>query len=548
MAEALPLPLGRQLSAFTALPIQRQFGLLLGLAMVVAVAAILALWGLRPTYQPLLPGMSERDVVQAINVLGRLGIDHRLDPATGMLTVPAVRMHEARLHLATEGLPRAEGVGFELLDQRTGIGSSRVVEAARYQRALEGELARSVMTLDSVDSARVHLALPRESVFVRDRVKPGASVLVNLHPARTLDDRQIAGIVHLVASSVPELTPERVTVVDQRGRLLSSPDEGADGVAPSRQLEYTRELEDALRRRVEDILSPLVGDDGMRVQVTADVDFTRVESTREMYDPQASVLRSEQISEEEQSGAAAGGIPGALSNQPPDGATIAPAQVFPGGADDDEIGAVQASAATPVNRSRRSTRNFEVDRTISHVREAAANLSRLSVAVVVDYRSTVDEAGQMQRLPRDGAEMQYLTALVQEAVGFDEARGDRVNVVNASFREIQQPEPLPAPPMWQEPWARDLIKQAGAGIGILLLVLLVLRPAMKSLTRLPLSPSPAAALAPPKGASSGAQGLPAAAAAPPTLESSLESARALTREDPRLVAQVVKQWVHADEK
>ncbi|MBN1238758.1 MAG: flagellar M-ring protein FliF [Gammaproteobacteria bacterium] len=545
MAEALPLPLGKPLAAFTSLPMQRQFALLIGLAMVVAVGAMLALWGMRPTYEPLLPGMSERDVVQAMDVLTRLGIEHELDSATGMLTVPAKRTHEARLHLATEGIPRADGVGFELLDQDTGIGTSRAAQAVRFQRALEGELARSIVTLDSVEAARVHLALPRESVFVRDRAKPGASVLLNLHPARTLDERQIAGIVHLIASSVPELAPERVTVVDQRGRLLSSPEDGGDGMAPTRQLEYTREVEAALRQRVERILSPLVGEEGVRVQVTADVDFTRVESTRETYDPDATVLRSEQVSEERRSDGAAGGVPGALTNQPPDGAAVAVAAPATGEA---------AATATPTSSSRRSTRNYEVDRTISHVREAAADLERLSVAVVVDHRSVVGEDGQIQRVPRDADEMQYLTSLVREAVGFDEARGDRVNVVNASFREIEAPEPLPAPALWQEPWARDLIRQAGAGLGILLLVLLVLRPAVKSLTSLPLHTASTAVLAPPSGSSS------AAAAArdgtspaeerpgPLTLEGSLENARRMTQEDPRLVAQVVRQWVHADEK
>ncbi|HEY8519061.1 MAG TPA: flagellar basal-body MS-ring/collar protein FliF [Gammaproteobacteria bacterium] len=543
---ALPQSVARPLAALGALPVQRQLGLVLGLAMAVAAAVSLALWGLRPSYQPLLPGLAERDIVQAMNVLTREGIEHRIDPDTGVLMVPATKMHEARIQLATEGLPRAAGVGFELLDQQPAIGSSRMAEAARYQRALEGELARSVMALDSVESARVHLALPRDSVFVRDRAKPAASVLVNLHPGRTLDDRQVAGIVHLLASSVPELTPERVTVVDQRGRLLSSPEDG-QGIAPARQLAYTRELEEALRRRVQDILSPLVGPESLRVQVTAEVDFTHVESTREAYGPDSAVVRSEQSTEEQTTGAATGGVPGALSNQPPDGATIVPGVRL---AEATEAESEGGAEPLPVTRSRSSTRNYEIDRTISHVRESPATLKRLSVAVVVDDEEVVDEAGNRVRRPRSAEQMAHFTSLVREAVGFNEARGDSVNVVNASFREMEQPEEAADPyEWWQTPFVRDLIRQGLAGLGVLIVLLCVLRPALKALARPPVELAPPPALVPPDGAQQPGE-LPGAASAPAprTLEGSLEQARRLTQEDPRRVAQVVRQWMQADEK
>lgn len=537
--------MARPLAALGALPVQRQLGLLLGLAMAVAIVVSLVAWGLRPTYQPLLPGLGERDIVDAMSVLTREGIDHRIDPKTGVLMVPSTKLHEARIQLATEGLPRAAGVGFELLDQQPALGSSRLAEAARYQRALEGELARSVMALDSVESARVHLALPRDSVFVRDRAKPAASVLVNLHPGRTLDDRQIAGIVHLMASSVPELTPERVTVVDQRGRLLSAPHDG-QGVAPARQLDYTRELEEALRRRVQDILSPLVGPESLRVQVTAEVDFTRVESTREAYGPESAVVRSEQSTEEQTTGAASGGVPGALSNQPPDGATIVPGVQL---AEAAEAESSPTGESAPVTRSRSSTRNYEIDRTISHVQESPATLKRLSVAVVVDDRETVDAEGNKVRTPRTPEEMAHFTSLVREAVGFNEARGDSVNVVNASFREMEQPEEAaPAYEWWQEPFVRDLIRQGLAALGVLIVLLCVLRPALKALARPPVEVAAPPALAPPAGMpAADLQGAPGAPA-PRTLEGSLEQARKLTQEDPRRVAQVVRQWMQADEK
>jgi flagellar M-ring protein FliF len=554
MAQTLPQNFGKQLAGLSRLPAHRQFGMVIGLAVVLALGATLVLWGMRPSYQLLLPGMAERDIAQAIAVLDRQSIPHRLEARSGALLVPATRLAEARLNLATEGLPRAEGVGFELLDQDTGLGTSRMAETARYQRALEGELARSVMTLTSVERARVHLAVPRQSVFVRDRVKPGASVIVHLHPGRSLDDAQVAGIVHLVASSVPELEAERVTVVDQRGQLLSQTGGNSAAGLSAQHLDYTRRIEEAFRQRVEDILTPLVGADGLRVQVTAEVDFTQVESTREVFDPEGVVLRSEQSSEEESRNALTGGVPGALTNQPPGAAqVVAQGQLGPAAGEMREDG--------PSNRSTRSTRNFEVDRTISHIRQAPATLSRLSVAVVVDDRIGTGPDGTRVRLPRDAAEMEYLNALVREAVGINEARGDRVNLVNASFREAEEVLEAEARPLWEEPILRDIARQLLAGLGLLLLVLLVLRPVLRQLAQLP---PPTQALP----AMAGAPGLPqppagaqdpamlgrtqAAAGIGPgqarTLEDELARARKVASEDPRLVAQVVRQWMNQDGK
>lgn len=554
MAGTLPQTLTKQLEGLSELPAHRQFGLIIGLAVVAALAASLLLWGMRPSYQVLLPGMAERDTAQAIAVLDRHNIAWRLDNGRSALMVPANRVAEARLQLATEGLPRADGVGFELLDQETGLGTSRMVETARYQRALEGELTRSVVTLQGVDSARVHLALPRQSVFLRDRAKASASVLVNLHPGRQLDDHQIAGIVHLVAASVPELDADQVTVVDQRGRLLSQNGHGDFSGAPGRQLDYTRQVEEAFRKRVEEILRPLIGDSGMRVQVTADVDFTQTESTREIFDPDARVLRSEQTSEEEtRGGLQSGGVPGALANQPPAAGTIG---IRGEGALFDD-----ASGDMPGSRNRRATRNFEVDRTVSHVREAPGSVRRLSVAVVVDHRDDVTEDGARIRVPRDVEEMTYLDGLVREAVGFRADRGDRVNVVNASFREIETAPAEPyALPLWQEPWVHDFARQALAGLGLLLLVLLVLRPALRSLAQTGAASarrSPLAIAGGPDESTEQAvgQAMSADGGQDPqllprgrTVENDLALARQLADEDPRLVAQVVRQWMVTHEK
>jgi flagellar M-ring protein FliF len=554
MADTFPQTMGKQLAGLGQLPAHRQFGMVIGLAVVVALGITVVLWGIRPTYQLLLPGMAERDIAQALAVLDRQNIPYQLEARSGALLVPATRLAEARLNLATEGLPRAEGVGFELLDQDTGLGTSRMAETARYQRALEGELARSVMTLNSVDRARVHLALPRQSVFVRDRIKPGASVIVHLHPGRALDDAQVAGIVHLVAASVPELEAERVTVVDQRGQLLSQSGTASAAGLSAQHLDYTRRIEDAFRARIEDILAPLVGADGMRVQVTAEVDFTQVESTREVFDPDRVVVRSEQLSEDQSRTALPGGVPGALTNQPPGAATV----VAQGG----ELELTERTEE-PSSRSVRSTRNFEVDRTISHIRQAPATLSRLSVAVVVDDRIGQAEDGARVRLPRDAAEMEYLNALVAETVGFNAARGDRINLVNASFREPEEAFAFEERSLWEEPWVRDLVRQGIAGLGLLLLVLFVLRPALRSLAQLPpgLRALPAVAAAPgllqsPDQEATSVTQLAHDAAQQEAdqlkrnmqLEKGLERARQLANEDPQLVAQVMRDWMTEDVK
>ena len=425
-----------------------------------------------------------------------------------------------------------------LLDQSGGLGTSQLVENARYQRAVEGELARSIMTVESVDRARVHLAIPRPSVFVRDRVKPTASVIVTLRPGRSLDDNQVAGIVHMVASSVPELDPGRVTVVDQRGRLLSQTSGGGVAADASRQLDYTRRLEDAYRQRVEDILAPVVGADAVRVQVAADVDFTETESTHETYDSDKPAIRSEQVSDQQSTEAPAGGVPGALTNQPPGGAVVASATP--------ENGTTETDQSVPTSRSRSSTRNYELDRTIDHVRQSPVTLRRLSVAVVVDQRDVVDANGQHSRVPRDAAEMDRLTALVREAVGFDEQRGDSLNVVNESFKEIEEPPPAPPEPFWMQPWAKDLARYGAAGLGLLLLVFVVLRPTLRSLAQVPAQRGVAAAL--PDAAAPAMLAAQTMGGAAANTEQQLTRARQIAGDDPRLAAQVMRRWISDDGK
>jgi flagellar M-ring protein FliF len=546
-AGALP---ASPLDGFMRLPAQRQVGLLLSLAMVLAALGAAFTYATRPAMVPVLAGLSERDTADAMDALSRNGFKFKLDTSSGRLLVPASSLHEARIRLATEGLPRAATSGYENLGQESGFGTSRMVENARYHHALEGELARSVMALHGVESARVHLALPRPTVFVRDRATPTASVLVNLHPGRTLDDAEVAGIVHLVASSVPDLDTERVTIVDQRGRLLTVPQgQGAAGLT-GRDLDYVQRLEESYVRRITELLAPVLGAEGFRAQVAADVDFTRVESTRESYDPDSTVLRSEQFYEDmSRTPTGAMGVPGALSNQPPaGGVAVAGAAGIAGIAVPE--GAEAAPAETPPqNTSRRATRNFEIDRTVSHTKQAPASLRRLSVAVVVDHKAMPGEEGGAVREPRTEAEMDYISTLVREAVGFDATRGDSVNVVNASFIPQELPEPMAAPELWREPWVADLVKQAMLALLALIIVPLVLRPMLKNLSSNPVGAAPALAGTPgvPALAAAPAGGVPVAGSGRPQGgEDQLKVAQDMVREDPKLVAQVVKQWVASD--
>lgn len=550
-AGALP---GNPLDGFMRLPAQRQVGLLLSLALVVALLGAAFTYATRPAMVPVLTGMTERDTADAMDALSRSGFKFKLDAASGRLLVPASSLHEARIRLATEGLPRAATSGFENLGRDSGFGTSRMVENARYHHALEGELARSIMTLHGVDSARVHLALPRPTVFVRDRATPTASVIINLHPGRNLDDAQVAGIVHLVASSVPDLDAQRVTVVDQRGRLLTSPQGHAGSGLTGRDLDYVQRLEESYVRRISELLAPVLGADGFRAQVAADVDFTLVESTRESFDPDSTVLRSEQFYEDVNSVPGGPmGVPGALSNQPPAGGVAMPAAagVTAGVAAGTRVeGAIVEPPPPPQNTSRRSTRNFEVDRTVSHTKQAPASLRRLSVAVVVDHRTATGEEGTPVRQPLSEAEMEHISTLVREAVGFDATRGDSVNVVNASFVPQAMPEPMAAPELWREPWVADLVKQGVLALLALIIVPLVLRPMLKNLSSHPVGrAAPALAGAPgvPALAGATAGGAPAGVPAKrPGGEDQLKVAQDMVREDPRLVAQVVKQWVASD--
>ncbi len=521
----------------------RQLALLMGVAAAVAAAVWLVIWSQGSSHTMLYGQLSDRDAAAVREALTAAGIDNRIDPATGAVLVADDRLHEARLELAAKGLPQGDGLGLEMLQQDPGFGTSQFMETARYQVALETELARTITRVQGVQAARVHLALPKSSVFVRDRRPPSASVLLQLYPGRRLDSGQVAAIVHLVASSVPELEAKQVTVVDQAGGLLSSPDSGDAMAASARQLEYQREVEERHRRRIEDLLSPLVGPAAVRAGVTADIDFTVVERTSEDFDPDQQVVRSEQTSTDQRlAGDLAQGIPGALSNQPPQTSPAPPA-------------AQQQAAAQPAQpaaTAQRATRNYEIGRVISHTRAPVGVVRRLSVAVILDNRAPA--AGAAAK-PYTREELERFTSIVKEAVGFDAARGDRVEVVNASFATPPAGDMEAGVPLLQSPLLRTVARQAvGAGL-VVLLAFVVLRPLMRSLTRSALAaPGAGAGIGEVSGdrvtltgAATGAAATGAVVAAGAgSYDQQVAAARSLVGQDPRRAAELVKEWVAAD--
>ncbi len=537
------------LKAWMQMPRGRQIGLLAAIAFSLAAAIAVLLWANKTEYARLFSNLEEKEAGEIVEALQKLNIEHQIDPTTGAVLVPAGQVHAVRLKLAGMGLPRESGAGFEILEKQSGFGASQMMEGARYQRALEGEIARSIATIRNVKTARVHLALPKESVFVRHPKKPSASVIVELHAGRGLEPGQVEAIVHLVASSVPQLEPGQVTVVDQRGHLLNAKDNGGELYLSAKQFDYKKQVEEHLIERIENILSPVVGRDGIRTQVTAEIDFTVTERTQEVYNPDLPALRSEQTSEEQSKGSAVQGVPGALSNQPPP-AGIAPETI--GAAANGQAG---QKSEFPLSTSKSATRNYELDKTISHSRLATGVIRRITAAVVVDYQHVPQGDDAITLQPYSEEELTRFADLVKEAVGYDAARGDRVTVTNAAFRT--ETGSLQAVPVWEQDWFWSLVKQAGAALVLLALVLGVLRPAVKGLIGRGESAADGSETAA-SGAQDGAVVEPREVTkesedeellmleAPESHEKRVAFAQRAVDQDPKRVAQVIKNWMNAN--
>jgi flagellar M-ring protein FliF len=552
------------IEGMSGLGILRQIGLMLGLAASVAIGVAVVLWSQGGDYRPLYNSMDRLDSSAALQVLDTNKIKYKLDPSTGALLVDSDKINEARLLLADAGVSNENKVGFEMLDKQQPLGTSQFMETARYRHSLEGELSRTIAGITNVRAARVHLAIPKESVFVRDARPPSASVFVELFPGAGLQAAQVKSIINLVASSIPELKTENVTVVDQKGTLLSQlAIEDPQLVAANRQLEYTHRIEQQLRDRVNSILAPLLGQNKFRAEVAADVDFTAVEEAGEIYNPDTPAIRSEQRIEEQKPGGAAGGVPGALSNQPPaDGR--APEQVAGAAANQPQgtgPNAAPAAGGKTGDRTREQlVRNYELDRTLSYTKHQVGKLRRLTVAVAVDNKAAADAKPGDAGVAMDAEALDRLAILVRNAVGYDAARGDVVSVVNSPFVPVVEEEFTPEKtPIWQQPWVLAIAKQLGAFALVAMLIFVVLRPVMKTLTQ-NARQQPMNSGGPMLGEMGGAQPMSnetvtlSGAAGNMMLpgpennyDQQLTAIKGMIAEDPGRVAQVVKKWVAASE-
>jgi flagellar M-ring protein FliF len=534
---------------------------LLGIAAAVAAGVTVAIWSQGPNWGLLYASLTTDDAANVVQALQSAGIEYKVDSGTGAVMVPQERINDARLKLAAQGLPAGDGGGFELIRKDPGFGVSQFMENARYQHALEVELVRTITSLQAVEAARVHLAAPAQSAFVRDRKPGSASVFIKLYPGRTLEAEQVSGIVHLVASSIPGLEADGVSVVDQQGRLLSAP-KSPEAQAADEQIAAAHRIESKYVARIEELLAPMIGTGRVRAQVTAELDASATERTHEQYNPQSQVVRSEQTAEQISSTAAgAGGVPGALSNQPPPAGVALPpgAPAQPGAQANAQAAAPGAvAAATPENSSKQMTRNYEIDRTLSYMKQPAGSIRRLTVAVLVDNVKVIGRDGKAVATPLPAKQIDDITRLVKDAVGFDEKRGDSVNVVNASFVDDAAAEiPVVESPIWENPLLMTGARLLLGTIVAIVLILVVVRPLMKSI----MTPARGGAGGPNlPGAAPGANeqlSAPTAAPAlggPPTgpttamdYEQQIAAAKTLVAQDPKRVAQVVKNWVATDE-
>ena len=480
----------------------RQVGLMVGLAASVAIGFAVVLWSQQPDYRPLYGSLAGMDSKQIMETLAAADIAYTVEPNSGALLVKADDVARARMKLAAAGVtPSDSNIGFEILDKDQGLGTSQFMEATRYRRGLEGELARTISSLNNVKGARVHLAIPKSSVFVRDERKPSASVLVELFAGRSLEPGQVLAIVNLVATSVPELSKSQITVVDQKGNLLSDQAENSALTQAGKQFDYSRRVESMLTQRVHNILQPVLGNDRYKAEVSADVDFSAVESTSEQFNPDQPALRSEQSTSEQRTAANGPpqGVPGALSNQPPapasapqttGGAAASAGAVQPGQPLLNANGQQIMDPATgqpmlapyPADKRNQSTKNFELDRSISHTKQQQGRVNRLSVSVVVDDQVKVNAAdGAVTRAPWSADELARFTRLVQDAVGFDASRGDSVSVINMPF-SAERGEVIAEPAFYSQPWFWDIVKQVLGVLFILVLVFGVLRPVLNNIT------------------------------------------------------------------
>jgi len=539
--------------------------LAMGIALLVVVGVVGLVMGRQAEWRVLYANLADKDGGAIVAQLSQMNVPYQYAAGGNAILVPADKVYDTRLKLASQGLPKGAVTGYELMDTASRFGMTQFQERLTFQRGLEGELTRSIQALSSVSSARVHLALPNQNGFFRDQQKPSASVVVGMNAGRTLDRSQLAGIIHLVSSSVPEMDPRAVSVLDDTGKLLSTPpNDGTGGANDAEQMQRVQQIEQLYSSRIMDILEPVVGRQNVRAQVSAELDFSQTEQTSEQFKPNqapdASAIRSQQILESgagAAGGAAPSGVPGAVSNQPP-GATTAPingtAQT-PAAANG--VNGGNASGSAGAGARKESIINYEVDKTVRVVRAGTGAIKRISAAVVINHQTNTDAKGKTTTTPISDAQLEKLTSLVRETVGYNKERGDSVNVVNAPFTNNKvQVEPLP---FWQQPALLDVLRSLAWPVGTLLFGALVLqgmiRPGLKVMTQSvathtsnarasaldaveseqperPMLAAPTASVSQPAVATPG--------------ELALEDARKLTRDNPAAVANIVKTWINGE--
>jgi flagellar M-ring protein FliF len=534
------------------LSVFKQLGLMIGLAGSVALGFALVLWLQEPNYQPLMHDLAAQDMEEVSRILNMNCIQFKVDPNSGVMLIESKKLYDAKIKLAAAGITSDRNVGYEILDKDQGLGTSQFIESTNFKRGLEGELSRTIASFRNVRNARVHLAIPKRSVFVRDSRQPTASVLVETSRSTPLTREQVDAIVNLVAGSVSEMDRSQVTVVDQKGNLLSRNDESEADKLISREFEYSRKIESVLNNRIASILDPVLGTERFRSEVSAEVDFTAVEETEELYNPDMQVLRSEQTLDEQRQTGQNGGVPGALANQPP---AAGNAPELAAGAGNDGAG------GGGTNLRKQSTRNYEVDRTVSYTRHQQGRLKRLTVAVAVDDIRNIDaETGEVSYSSWDEAEIERLTLLVRNAVGFSAARGDSVNVINTPFAPVIV-EPFVEPEIWEQEWFFDTVWRVSAILMAVILIFAVVRPVFKNLATSGAElkefalAGDAEGLAQIEGMSEGEAServslgasdeflLPGASEG---YDKQVNALKGLVAEDPARVAQVIRQWVGED--
>ncbi|HTF96972.1 MAG TPA: flagellar basal-body MS-ring/collar protein FliF [Cellvibrio sp.] len=550
---------GDFLEGLSSLNLLRQVGLMVTLAASVAIGFAVVMWIQGDDYRPLYGRMDNLDAANVVDVLEQNQIKFKVDENSGAILVASEDVHMARLKLAEFGLPSSPTQGFELMDKEQPLGTSQFVENTRYQRSIEGELARTITSITSIRSARVHLAIPKKTVFVRDVTNPTASVFLEVFAGRMVDPAQVKAIMNLVASSVPGMKMADVTVVDQHGNLLSTGEESADLLLATKQHQYSKEVESSVIKRINSILEPVVGGGKFRAEVSADIDFTAIEQAAETFNPDLPAVRSEQtLNETRRAGDVAAGIPGALTNQPPGTTTEVPEQVDPATGQ-------PVAPAQPTNNREQATRNYELDRTVSYTKHQQGSLKRLTVAVVVDDKVVRNADGTETLVPWTENELERLSILVRDAVGFSAIRGDSVNVLNSPFanRAIDPNAGVVETPWWEQ-WVMPNIKYIASVLVILLIVFGLLRPMFKSLSKQggKLAEEEEARQLAALEAAGGISGLENMSDETVTLtgghalmlpgpeqgyEQQINAIKGLIADDPGRVAQVVKKWINRDD-